>query len=209
MFFGEFLEDGGEDRDHEHDDRDQHDDREPEDQHRVHHRRFDLTLERVGFLHLEGDAVERFLEPARLLAGADHRPVEAVEDPRVALHRLLEGAAGFDVGAQAGDRLVDRLVLGLLLERVEGAQHRHARGDEGRELTREDGQLAHVDALPAFEEVLDVDRLALLGDVEDDQAALAQLLGDLRLRLGLNFAGRSAPARSIALKVKVVAPAIG
>ena len=34
-----------------------------------------------------------------------------------------------------------------------------------------------------------LERLALLADVEDDQAALAQLLGDLRLRLGLDLAG--------------------
>ena len=120
--------------------------REAEDQRRVHQRRFDLAAQGVGFLHLEGDPVERVLEPARLLAGADHRPEEAVEDLRVALHRLLERAARLDVGAHAGDRLLDRLVLGLLLERVQGAQHRHPRGDQGRELAREDRQLAHVDA---------------------------------------------------------------
>jgi hypothetical protein len=33
----------------------------------------------------------------------------------------------------------------------------------------------------------------LLADVEDDQAALAQLLGDLRLGLGLDLAGGRAP----------------
>ena len=58
----------------------------------------------------------------------------------------------------AADGLLDLLVLGLLLERVQGAQHRHARGDQGRELAREDGQLAHVDAFQALEEVLDVQR---------------------------------------------------
>ncbi len=156
----------------------------------------DLTWRRsdVGFLDLEGDPVERLLEATRLLAGADHRPEEAVEDLRVALHRLLERAAGLDVRAHPGDRLADLLVLGLLLERVQRAQHRHPRGDQGRELAREDRQLAHVDALPALEEVLDVERLVLLGDVEDDQAALAQLLGDLGLGLGLELAGGGDPA---------------
>ena len=90
-----------EDRDDEGDDRDQHDGREAEDQRRVHQRRFDLAPQGVGFLDLEGDPVERVLEPARLLAGADHRPEEAVEDLRVALHRLLQRAAGLDVGADA------------------------------------------------------------------------------------------------------------
>ena len=68
---------------------------------RVHHRRFDLAAQGVELLDLEGDPVERVLEAARLLAGADHRPEEAVEDLRVALHRLLERAAGLDVGADA------------------------------------------------------------------------------------------------------------
>ena len=76
---------------------------------------------------------------------------------------------------------------------MQGAQHRHPRGDQGRELAREDRQLAHVDALPALEEVLDLERLALLGDVEDDQAALAQLLGDLGLGVGLELAGGGGP----------------
>ena len=35
---------------------------------------------------------------------------------------------------------------------------------------------------------LELERLALLGDVEDDQPALAQLLGDLRLDAGLDLA---------------------
>ena len=174
MFFGEFFEDFGEDRDDEGDDRDQREGGEAEDQRRVHHRRFDLTAQGVGFLHLVGDLVERVLQPTRLLARADHRPVEAVEDLRVALHRLLERAARLDVGAHPGRRLLDLLVLRLFLQRVQGAQHRHAGGDQGRELAREDRQFPHVDLLPAFEQVLDVERRLLLADVEDDQAALAQ-----------------------------------
>ena len=102
------------------------------------------------------------------------------------------------------DRLLDHLVLGLVLERVERAQHRHARGDQGRELAREHRQLAHLDLLEALEEVLELDRLALLGDVEDDQAALAQLLGDLGLR-GASISPREGtPARSTARKAKVL-----
>jgi hypothetical protein len=103
----------------------------------------------------------------------------------VLLHRLLERAAGLDVLADAVGGLLDLLVLGLLLERVQRAQHRHPGGDEGGELPREDRQLAHRDPLEALEEVLDVYRALLLVDIEDDQAALAKLLRDLRLRLGL------------------------
>ena len=117
----------------------------------------DLTWRRsdVGFLDLEGDPVEHLVEPPRLLAGADHRPVEAVEDPRVALHRLLQRAARLDVGADAGGGGFDLLVLGLVLERFQRPQHRHPGGDQGRELAREDRQLAHVDAAEALEQVLD------------------------------------------------------
>ena len=105
MFGGEFFEDPDEDRDHEGDDRNQHHDRDAEDERRVHQRRFDLAAQDVGFLDLEGDPVEGVLEPARLLAGADHGAEEAVEDLRVALHRLLQGGAGLDVGADRRRRL--------------------------------------------------------------------------------------------------------
>jgi hypothetical protein len=76
-------------------------------------------------------------------------------------------------------------------------------------LPGEDRQGAHVDALEAPERILDLERLPLLADVEDDQAALAQLLADLGLRFGLEFAADCVPARSIALKAKVLAPGIG
>ena len=111
----------------------------------------------------------------------------------MALHRFRQRAAGLDVGAHAGGRLLDPLVLRLLLERVQGAQHRHPGGDQGGELAREDRQLAHVDAFPGLPDLLDPERRLLLADVEDDQAALAQLLGDRGLGVGLEFAGRRGP----------------
>ena len=142
---------------------------------------FTCRRERVELLQLHRDPVERLLEPAGALAGLDHRAVERIEDAGLALHRLVERAAGLDVVAQRGDRRLQHLVLGLLLERVERAQHRHPGRDQGRELAREHRQVAHVDALEALEDALELERLPLLGDVEDDQPALAQLLGDLRL----------------------------
>ena len=209
VFFGDLFEDADEDRDHEGDDGDQDDRGEAEDQQGVHHRRFDLAPERVAFLHLVGDAVEGILQAPGLLPGPDHRPVEAVEDFGMAPHRLLQRAPGLDVGLDAADRLLDAVVLGLLLERAERAQHRHPRGDQGRELTREDRELALVDSFPGLPELLDLERLALLADVEDDQAALAQLVSDLGLRLGLDFAGGRRSGEVERLKEKVVAPATG
>ena len=43
-------------------------------------------------------------------------------------------------------------------------------------------------ARKAIEEALEPERLRLLGDVEDDQALLAELLGDLRLGVGVDLA---------------------
>ena len=98
-----------------------------EDDGRIHHRRLDLALEGVELLELDGDAVERLLEAAGALAGRDHRAVERGEDAGLALHRRVQRAARLDVGAQRGDRRLQHRVLGLVLERVERAQHRHAR----------------------------------------------------------------------------------
>jgi hypothetical protein len=105
-----------------------------------------------------------------------------------ALHRVAEGAAGLDVAPDARDRLAQLLVLGLVLEGVERTQHRHSRGHQRRELPRENGQLAHADALEPVQQPLQLQRLALLGYVEDDQPPLAKLLGHLRLAVRLHLA---------------------
>ncbi len=189
----EFFEDPDEDRHDEGDDPDHRADRRGEDQRRIHQRRFDLAAQRVDFLDVGGHPVERLLEPTGLLAGADHRPVEAVEDPWLALHRLRQRGAGLDVAADAVDRLGDLLVLGLLLERARAPAASASPRRQGRELARDDREVAHRHPLEAPEDVLDVDRARLLGDVEDDEAALAQLLGDLGFGFGLDLAlGRDA-----------------
>ena len=67
--------------------------------------------------------------------------IEASNTFGLALHRP-PSELRLDVLAQAADRLLQQLVLGLVLEGVERAQHRHPRGDQGRELTGEHRQLA-------------------------------------------------------------------
>src|SRR5260221_8854106 len=94
VFRRKFFEHFGEDRDDEGDYSDQCHGGEAEDKQRVHQRRFHLTPQRVGFLHLEGDLIQRVFKPPRLLAGADHRPVEAVEHLPGALPPPLPRAAG-------------------------------------------------------------------------------------------------------------------
>jgi hypothetical protein len=44
----------------------------------------------------------------------------------------------------------------------------------------------------------------LLGDVEDDQPALAELLGDVRLEVASSSPREGTPARSTALKANVL-----
>src|SRR5215211_1494060 len=90
--------------------------------------------------------------------------------------------------ANGDDRVAEHLVLGLLLEGVQGAEHRHARFNERGELAREDGYRPEVDALEALEDALELHRLALLGDIQDDQPALAKLLGDDGLGRGVHLA---------------------
>ena len=96
----ELLEDVHEDRDEEH----QHpaEDEGREDQHhrRVEHRALDAALDLRLLLDLERDPVEDGVEDSGRLARLDHRDVEAVEDLRVARHRLREQQAALDVGAQ-------------------------------------------------------------------------------------------------------------
>ena len=136
-------------RDHD----DHHDQRQAEDDRRIGHRRAHLPVQGVEPLELVGDPVERIVEPSRVLPGAHDGAVERVEYPRLGLHRLGHRASGLDVLANADDRLLEHLVLGLRLERVKRAQHRHPRTDQGCELAREDGEGAQVDALEALEDV--------------------------------------------------------
>ena len=185
---GDLDEDVGEDRHDERANRGHDEDRDHEDRRRVHHRRADLAPQRVEALELVRDAVERLLEAARALACLNHRAVERVEDSLLGLHRLGDGAPRLDVLAKGDDRLREHLVVGLVFQRVERAQHRHARRDEGRELAREDRQRTRLHVLEALEDRLELERLARLGNVQDDQATLAELLGDGRLGGRLDLA---------------------
>ncbi len=187
---GDLVEDVHEHRDDHRDHHDHHGQCKAEDDRRIGHRRAHLTMQGVEPLELIGDSVERIVEPSRVLPGTHDGSVEGVEYPGLGLHRLGHRASGLDVLANADDRLLEHFVLGLRLERVKRAQHRHSRTDQGCELAREDGEGTQVDALEALQDALELHRLALLGDVEDDQAPLAQLLGHHRLRRSLHLAAR-------------------
>ncbi len=167
-----------------------HQQSEDEDHHRIHRRRADLPPQRVELLELVGDPLQSLVETARALARAHHGSEEVVEDLRTAPHCVGQRAAGLHVPPYAADRLLEPLVLRLVLERVERAQHRHARCHKSGELPGEDRELARLDPAEAIEDRLELEGLVLLGDVEHDQPALAKLLGDLSLGIGVNLATR-------------------
>jgi hypothetical protein len=96
-----------------------------------------------------------------------------------------------DVLADVGDDVGQQLVLGLGLERVERPQDRHARADHRRELTGEDRQVGRLDPLHEVEG--DLLRRVLGLDVEDDEAAGLQLVGDDLLGVRVDLAGGLRP----------------
>ena len=197
------VEDAHEHRDDEGDQADQ--DAEGEGQHdgRVGHGRLDLAAQRVVLLELVGDAVERLLEHAAGLAGADHGHVQRGEDLGVLLERVGEGEARLDVLAHRADRLAQHRVLDLVLEHVERPQERHARGDHGRELARHDRELVLLDPLGAEPDV-HLEAGLLLLERHDLEAAALELLDDGLLLVAVDGPGlRGCPARSTALKANV------
>ena len=129
------------------------------------------------------------MEDSGGLACLDHRDVEAVEDVRMARHRLREEHSALDVRAHLADDGGERLVVGLLLEDDERRDDVEARVDHGRELAREDLERAQLDLL--LLRLVGPDG-AELGESDRAQAPLAQELprgvqvrrGDLPGRLG-------------------------
>ena len=109
----------------------------------------------------------------------------------MALECVGQQQARLDVPANGYERVLQQLVLALALEHAQRAQDRHARGDHGRELPGHDGHLVGLD--PCEELDVELLRAVLARDVEDDQPALLELLGDVLLGDRLDLAaGRDA-----------------
>ena len=109
----------------------------------------------------------------------------------MARHRVGERQTGLDVLPHRDQRLAQLLGLGLPLEHVQRPQDRHPGVDHRRQLAREDGQVTQLDPLQEVE--VDLLGVALGVDVEDDQPAGLELVGDRLLVLGVDLAaGRHA-----------------
>ena len=183
---GELLEHADEHRDQERHQCHQHGDRERDHDGGVDHRGAHLAAQRGILLELVGDAHEAFLEHTTGLARAHHRDVQRPEHLGMARHRVRQQQARLDVVAHARDRFAQDLRPGLRLEHVERAHDRHAGGDHRRELARGHREVLGVDPREQLE--VQLLRAVLVGDVDDDQAALLELLGDRLLGVGLDLA---------------------
>ena len=181
------FEDLLEDRHQEGDQSQERDPRKGHDQRRVDHRGLDLTSQRVVLFELVGYTQQRLLEDAARLPCGHHGHVEVVEDVRMLAERLRQRQAGLHVLADHGPGPCELVVVGLLLDHIEGAQHRHARGHHRGQLAGGHGELGGLDLAKASEEVDVAGRRELL-DVQDDQAAAPQLRGDRLLVLGVDLA---------------------
>ncbi|MNY05741.1 hypothetical protein D3C86_1384710 [compost metagenome] len=113
----------------------------------------------------------------------------------MARHAVRKGVTGLDSRLEVQDDLAQLGVEGLLLQDVEGADHRHPRVDHGGELTGEDGQVRELDLAAVRQDVVELVEelevapllegpsqhvLPLLGDGSDDHVAhLAELVTHL------------------------------
>src|SRR5205823_12990732 len=113
----------------------------------IHHRALDPALQLSRLLDLVGDAVEDRVEDSGSLSRLDHRDVEAVEDLRVARHRLREEESSLDVGAELAHDRREVEVLRLLLQDYQRADDVEAGFDHRRELPREDLEGLRLDLL--------------------------------------------------------------
>ena len=114
---------------------------------RIDHRRLDLALQLDGLFDVDREALQNGVENTARLAGRDHVAEQRVEHFRVALHRLGQRHAAFDVGAGLQNDLREVLVLLLVAENVEALHERQAGVDHDRELPREDGEVLRRHAL--------------------------------------------------------------
>ena len=127
--------DEGQDADGDHDDDD-----------RVDHRPFDLSLERLGALLELGQAAEDDFQRTARLAGLDHVDVQAVEGLGGLGHGLAERGPAFDLVADVHQAVLELARLRLLFENSQAAEDRQAGVLQDREIAGEDDADLRADA---------------------------------------------------------------
>ena len=92
-----------------------------------------------------GNALEDGVEDTTDLAGGDEIDEQGVEDRGVALERLGEGRAGFDIILDLLDNRLEEFIILLAPEDVEALDDRQPGIDHGSELAGEDDELVLLD----------------------------------------------------------------
>ncbi len=144
----------------------------------VDHGALHLADEGVVLLHEHRETHQDGVENTTRLTRRDHVDVELIERPRMLPQGVGHGVAGLDVEHHGAGHVLQRLVLALLGENVEGLHQRQTRVDHRRELPGEDDDVPHLDAAAAR-----LSTLRLLVDLDDGQP-LAPQLGDDVLAAG-------------------------
>ncbi len=142
------------------------DDQQGHDNHRdrIEQRRLDLALDREDLFLVVREPVEDRIEHAGGFPGMDEVAVELVELERMLAERLREAGARFDARLQVHDEAREARIAVAAGDDLEGLQHRHARPQHRRELSREERDLPLADLLAAAErellDLLEADALA-------------------------------------------------
>src|SRR5262249_53983992 len=147
----------------------QHDDgtdRHHEDDRRVHERALDLVPRLQVAPDVSRELGEDVVETPGELGGTDHVDVELREEALVGTERVRERLARDERVTNAVQYLAEDLVVGLLLDHIEGLDQWDARAHERRQLAREVHQEVLLDLLLRDLELEDVPLLAKLLDVK-------------------------------------------
>ena len=137
-------------RDHEnHDDRGD-DERDDDNGNRIEQRGLDLALDGQNFFLVGRQAVEQGCPEYRPASPAPTRlQIQVVEIQRKLAERLLQAAAGLDVGLDVEQQTRDGGVVMALADDVERLQQRHAGLHHGGELAREQRDVLFGDSAAA------------------------------------------------------------
>ena len=165
-------------RDYEDEQHGHRDARDREDDGRVDHRALHLADDEVVFLEKLRQAQENRVENTTRFAGGHHVHVEIAERLGVLPQRVGEGVTAFDVVDNLARDIGQDLVLGLLLQNVEGLHQWEAGIDHRGELPREDDDVACLD--PCLEQVEHAAALTLgLPHLHHDHTVLPQVRDDI------------------------------
>ncbi|MNS61446.1 hypothetical protein D3C72_944750 [compost metagenome] len=155
----------------------------------IEHGLLDLGFEHLTLLAVGGNPVVDGLQCARLLPRLHQIAVERIEVAGVAAQRLRQRGAGFHIGGDLTDEFAHRRFFVAAGDDLQALHQRHTGGEHGGDLAGDDGDVHRLDPGTTFGK----QSLALLADLGDIDALLAQLRLDGVDVVGLEFTGNLLP----------------